>query len=83
MEKGEIINLLRNSIQQEIIKDNTVNIKAEDLLISSGLIDSFSLVDLAIIVEKLFKVKIEDYELNSETFDSLDQLTDLVIDRQK
>jgi len=50
-------------------------------LISSGLIDSFSLVDVALIVEDLFNVRIDDAELNADTFDSLDQLADLVLAR--
>jgi acyl carrier protein len=51
-------------------------------LISSGLIDSFSLVDLALFVEDTFGVHLDDAELNAETFDTLAQLAALVESRQ-
>ena len=51
-------------------------------LISSGLIDSFSLVDLALFIEDTYGVHIDDTELNAETFDTLDQLTGLIRQRQ-
>jgi acyl carrier protein len=46
------------------------------------LIDSFSLVDVALFVEDNFDVHIDDTELNADTFDTLNQLADLIIDRQ-
>ena len=55
----------------------------EQKLISSGLIDSFSLVDLALLVEDNFGVHIDDTELNADTFDTLQQLADLIKARQK
>jgi len=47
------------------------------------LIDSFSLMDLALFVEDTFGVRIEDTELNADTFDNLDQLTTLIESRKK
>ena len=51
-------------------------------LISNGMIDSFHLVDLAIYIEEHFGVKIDDSELNKDTFDTLDQLVTLIQQRQ-
>jgi len=42
------------------------------------MIDSFSLVDLALFVEDTFNVRIEDAELNAQTFNSLNQLAALI-----
>jgi len=56
-------------------------IEPNEPIISSGLIDSFSLVDLAMLVEDTFNVRIEDSELNSDTFDSLDQLAAIIVSR--
>jgi len=56
-------------------------IKTDQALISDGLIDSFSLVDLALFVEDTFNVHLDDSELNEETFDTLDQLAELVASR--
>jgi len=82
MEKQDIIKELGQKISEEILKQPEVVIGAEDALISDGTIDSFSLVDLALIVEQLYSVRIEDYELNAETFDNLDQLASIIIERR-
>jgi acyl carrier protein len=46
------------------------------------LIDSFSLVDVALLVEDTYGVHIDDAELNADTFDTLNQLADLIRARQ-
>ena len=51
-------------------------------LISSGLIDSFHLVDLALFVEDTFGVRLDDGELNAQCFDTIAQLTALIVQRQ-
>lgn len=81
MEKNTIIEQIGQKIAAEILDDPHRAIPADEALISSGLIDSFSLVDVALIVEDLFNVHIDDAELNADTFDSLDQLADLILAR--
>jgi len=81
MEKSEIVNKIGARISSEILKLPEKIISSDEPLISSGLIDSFSLVDLALQVEDLFGVRIEDFELNVDTFDSLGQLADIVLSR--
>ena len=78
----EIINHLANRIVNEILKQPKKVIAPTDKLISSGLIDSFSLVDLSLMVEDDYGVRIDDTELNAETFDSLEQLAALIQSRQ-
>ena len=70
-------------IAQKILKQPKRIIQAGDALISSGLIDSFSLVDLALFVEDTFGVRIADSELNATTFDSIEQLAALILSRQE
>ena len=79
---SEIISQLGEFITTEIIKQPDRKIAADEPLISGGLIDSFSLVDLALYVEENLGVRIDDTELNSETFDNLSQLADLIKSRQ-
>jgi len=83
MEKSEIIKLISLRLALEILKQPDRVITPDEPLISSGLIDSFSLVDLALQVEDLFGVRIEDFELNVDTFDSLNQLSNIVLSRIK
>ncbi|MBG0785639.1 MAG: hypothetical protein H0S79_11100 [Anaerolineaceae bacterium] len=81
--KTEIIEKLTAYLKNEILQQPDREIKADEALISSGLIDSFSLVDVALFVEDNFGVTIDDTELNAETFDTLDALADLVIARKE
>ena len=69
-------------IATQILKQPNRKIATEEPLISSGLIDSFSLMDLALFVEDTFGVRIDDTELNANTFDNLTQLTSLVESRK-
>ncbi len=65
-------------ITTQILKDPNRTLADDEALISSGLIDSFSLVDLALFVEDTFSVRIEDSELTSDVFDTLSELASLV-----
>jgi acyl carrier protein len=69
-------------IVTEILKNPGRMLRADEALISSGLIDSFSLVDLALFVEDTFGVRIEDSELTSSVFDTINELTAFVQERQ-
>jgi acyl carrier protein len=77
-----ISSILAAKIAERILKQPNRVIKNDEPLISSGLIDSFSLVDLAIIVEDEFGVRIDDSELNADTFDTLDALVKLIESRK-
>jgi acyl carrier protein len=79
----EAISSLATFIAAKILKQPKRVIAADESLISSGLIDSFSLMDLALYVEDTFGVRIEDTELNADTFDNLTQLVAIVESRKK
>ena len=78
-----IVTALEQYIATQILKQPNRKIAASEALISSGLIDSFSLMDLALFVEDNFGVRIEDTELNADTFDTLTQLESLIESRKK
>lgn len=69
-------------IAAQILKQPDRQISTSEALISSGLIDSFSLVDLALFIEDTYGVHIDDTELNADTFDTLQQLATLIQQRQ-
>jgi acyl carrier protein len=79
---NEIIEKLNIYIAREILRQPNRAIAADEKLISSGLVDSFSLVDLGLFIEDTFGARIEDTELNADTFDSLEQLAALIQSRQ-
>lgn len=78
----EIISPIAKFIAEKILKQPNKVISADESLISSGLIDSFSLMDLALFIEDNFGVRVEDTELNAETFDNLNQLAALISSRK-
>jgi len=77
----QIIAQLAAFIADEIIFQPDRVIEPGAALISSGLIDSLSLVDLSLFIEDTFGIQIDDTELNADSFDTLDQLSSLIIER--
>ena len=77
-----VLATLEKYIATQFLKQPNRRIASDEALLSSGLIDSFSLMDLALFVEDNFGVRIEDTELNAETFDNLTQLAALIESRK-
>jgi acyl carrier protein len=82
MMSSQILQTLSQYITTKILKQPNRKINADEPLISSGLIDSFSLVDLSLFIEDTFNVRIDDTELNADTFDTLSQLATLILQRK-
>ncbi len=80
---AELIAALGAAIAEKIIKQPDRKLKPDQPLISAGLINSFSLVDLALLVEDTYGVHIDDSELTADTFDTLEQLAALIESRRK
>ncbi len=78
----DIIDLLKEKITKNLLHDPKMELDPTEPLISSGLLDSFNLVDLALIIEDNFGVRIEDFELNADTFDTLEDLARIIAERQ-
>jgi len=76
-----LISTLEEFIKNEFLKQPDRELKPDEALISSGLINSLSLVDLALFVEDNYGVQIDDTELNAETFDTLAELASLIQSR--
>lgn len=77
-----ILQQLAAYITTEVLHQPNRVLGAEQPLLSSGIIDSFHLVDLAMFIEDTFAVHLDDSELNKETFDTLAQLAALIEARQ-
>lgn len=78
---AEIMQTISAYIATQILKQPKRILRPDEPLLSNGLVDSFSLVDLSLFIEKTFNVYIDNTELNRETFDTLAQLVDLVHSR--
>ena len=78
----EVIRQLAAYIAANILHQPKRVLAPDQALLSSGMVDSLSLVDLAAYVEDAFGVHLDDSELNKETFDSLTQLAALIDSRR-
>ena len=83
MMNRELIQKLGDYIAKNILKQPNRILKPDQPLLSSGLVDSFSVVDISIFVEDTIGVHIDDSELNAETFDTLEELAALIESRSK
>jgi acyl carrier protein len=70
---------LRHYIVRDLIRDASYVIADDEGIITSGLMDSFSLAELAVYVEKEFGVYIPDTDLTVAKMDTLDQIVDRVL----
>jgi acyl carrier protein len=61
-------------IKAEFVTDPDINIEADTKLISSGIIDSFSLVSLQAFIAREFGKKIPAPRITAESFDTVRQM---------
>jgi len=78
MQDHEIKQTILEYIKQEYIDDDSYELSSSSLLISSGLVDSFSMVSLKRFLEIKYKVSIPDEKATPEAFDSVDSIVELI-----
>jgi acyl carrier protein len=65
---------LRAYILTQMIRDPRYPLKDDEPLITGGLVDSFSLVELALFIEERFGVHFPDAELTADNMNTLNQI---------
>ena len=78
MNVNEMKELILNYVIKEYIDDDDVKITYETPLISSGYVDSFSMVSLLVFLENKFRIKIPPSKATPEAFDSVNNIVALV-----
>ncbi len=73
-----IKDLVLEYVISEYQEDEDDEISYDTPLISSGFVDSFSMVSLKVFLEKKFDIKIPDEEATPEAFDSVNKIVDIV-----
>ena len=73
--KKTIIDYVKKEYLDE---DSDQQITEDTKLISSGIVDSFSMVSLKMFLEKKFQVKIPDDKATPEAFDSVNDIINLL-----
>ncbi|MGM0666965.1 MAG: acyl carrier protein [Bacteroidota bacterium] len=74
----DIKDLVLTYVINEYQEDEDDEITYDTPLISSGFVDSFSMVSLKVFLEKKFHISIPDDEATPEAFDSVNKIVDLV-----
>jgi acyl carrier protein/D-alanine--poly(phosphoribitol) ligase subunit 2 len=78
MDTDEMKDIVMEFIYKEFIEIEDTKITYDTPLITSGLIDSFSMVSLLVFLENKFKVKIPPDKATPDSFDSINKITALV-----
>jgi acyl carrier protein len=78
MKPEEMKDLIFKYIIKEYIEDAETEITYDTPLISSGYIDSFSMVSLLVFLEKKFSIKIPPSKATPEAFDNVNNIVVLV-----
>ena len=74
----DIKDLVLNYVISEYMEDGDEEITYDTPLISSGYVDSFSMVSLLVFLENKFKIKIPSEKATPEAFDSVNSIVELV-----
>ena len=83
MDEMEVKEKLRRFISTEIINDSTYNIKDDEPLITSGLMDSFSLAQVGVFAEIEFNIYIPDPELTVDNMNTINAMAAKVMEMSK
>ena len=78
MNINEMKELVLKYVVKEYIDDDDVKITYDTPLISSGYVDSFSMVSLLVFLENKFRIKIPPSKATPEAFDSVNNIVALV-----
>ena len=73
--KKIIIDYVKKEYLEE---DSNVEVNENTKLISSGIVDSFSMVSLKMFLEKKFLIKIPDDKATPDAFDSVNNIINLI-----
>jgi acyl carrier protein len=75
----EIKKMIIDYVKKEYLdEDSDQEVTENTKLISSGIVDSFSMVSLKMFLEKKFQVKIPDEKATPEAFDSVNNIINLL-----
>ena len=70
--------VLEYVIDEYVDEDDDIDVDFDTPLISSGIVDSFSMVSLKVFLEKKCHVSLPDKEATPEAFDTVNKICELV-----
>ena len=79
---AEMVETILEFIKDEYVDDEDLELTSTTQLISSGLVDSFSLVSLKMFLEEEYQIAISESEATTEAFDTVDSIVKIVTSKQ-
>ncbi len=77
--REELLQMVLEYVKAEYLdEDDDTPVGYDTPLISSGIVDSFSMVSLKTFLERKFKISIPDAKATPEAFDTVHKIADLV-----
>ncbi len=73
-----VLEYIRNEYLDDDDDDDDVELDVNTPLISSGIVDSFSMVSLKRFLEKQYSISLPDDEASAEAFDTVASIMELV-----
>ena len=73
---------IRAFITTNMIRDPNYPLQDDEPLITGGLINSFSLVELALFIEQTFGIHLDDFELTADNMNTLNSILAFVEAKQ-
>ncbi|MCK4679633.1 acyl carrier protein [bacterium] len=70
--------VLEYVIDEYIDEDDDMEVDADTALISSGIVDSFSMVSLKAFLENKYDIRIPDADATPEAFDTVNSIVQIV-----
>jgi acyl carrier protein/D-alanine--poly(phosphoribitol) ligase subunit 2 len=70
--------VLEYVVDEYVDEDDDIEVTFDTPLISSGIVDSFSMVSLKAFLEKKYSISLPDSEATPEAFDTVNSITELV-----
>lgn len=79
MNAQEMRDRLRDFVRSELLRKPDYPLAADELLITGGLIDSFSLAQIGVFVEDAFGVYLPDTDLTVANMDTIERMVTCIL----
>ena len=79
MDRNDALQKVRAFTLKELLKNPEYDLKNDEPLFSSGLIDSFAMAQVGVFIETEFNLYIPDPELTVENMDTVNLITDKIL----
>ena len=79
MDANEVKSQLRPFLCRELIRNPHYPLRDDEPLVTGGLIDSFSIAQIGVFVEKAFGVYVPDTDLTVENMDTLEKMASMIV----